>query len=46
LDTLLSALCCTVARICIKIVYVVKVLRVRVAQFGESTRCRKTRVPV
>jgi hypothetical protein len=35
---LLSAVCCTVATICIKIVHVVKVLRVRVKQFGGVER--------
>ena len=35
---------CTIARICIKIVHVVKVLRVRVEQFGGVTRCGETRV--
>jgi hypothetical protein len=44
LDSLLSAIHCTVATICIKIVRVVKVLRVRVEQFGGVTRCRETRV--
>jgi hypothetical protein len=34
---LLSALGCTIATICIKIVHVVKVLRVRAAQFGEAS---------
>jgi hypothetical protein len=41
---LLSALGCTVATICIKIVHVVKVLRVRVEQFGGVTRCGETRI--
>jgi hypothetical protein len=36
---LLRALRCTVATICIEIVHVVKVLRVRVEQFGGVTRC-------
>jgi hypothetical protein len=40
---LLSALRCTVARICIQIVHVVKVLRVRIELFGEATRCSETR---
>jgi hypothetical protein len=35
LDMLLSALRCTVARICIKIVHVGMVLRVRVEQFSK-----------
>jgi hypothetical protein len=39
---LLSALRCTVARICIQIVHVVKVLKVRVEQFGEATLCSET----
>jgi hypothetical protein len=34
---LLSALRCTVARICIKILHVVKMLRVRVKQFSGAT---------
>jgi hypothetical protein len=41
---LLSALHCTIARICIKIVRVVKVLRVRIKHFGGMTRCGETRV--
>jgi hypothetical protein len=36
---LLSALHCTIARICIKIVHIVEVLRVRLKQFG-GVRCR------
>jgi hypothetical protein len=41
---LLSAPRCTVATICIKSVHVVKVLRVRVEQFGGVTRCGETRI--
>jgi hypothetical protein len=38
LDSLLSALPCTVARICIKIVHVVVVLRVGVTELGVATQ--------
>jgi hypothetical protein len=38
LDLLLSALPCTVARICIKIVHVVMVLRVRVTELRVATQ--------